>query len=990
MAKIIKAPTLDDALTALGGQIARAEERGERTLVFCEDRLTLLAERAVLSACGGTFLTEVTTFARFLSGPKVLSKEGSVLVVSDLLSECEKELVCFRPRAAQAVYETLAQLAASRVDGETLRRSAEEVEGALRGKLADLALLLDRYKERLSAKGFLDENGYLALLPEKFSSAALFQTNVVFFGFRSFTKQALEGVRAALLSAKSVTGVFLAGNAEIYTNEAYGLFRRVCGETVGAEEISAEDTLGETPRRLRDGLFSPAGGEKFRTGQIRRFTAADEAEEFSLIAALIRKHVFEGTRYREIAVLVSDKESFQAVEKAFNAYKIPYFADQKRPFSEHPFCALVLDLLLAVSDGVLPDEADAVAANYYFGDGAQYRNYLLRYGGYRGGVRREIREETEGFDRAALLACRERMLAFLSCFPRKGKGKDFVAAISSLRALAEADERTQALSAFFTGAEREFLDLKPLGSVLAEIEAVAGERSFTAREFYDGLKNALSALEIAMIPQSLDAVFVGDVTESKFGRVRVLFASGMTEEIPRVCQDTAVISDGEMEGLSALKVEIEPAIAQVNARARESLALNLCAFTQTLYLSRPLQKGRENTEPSQILADVEQIFVLPPMPELFPFDCVEPLPARLRMLALKEGFEAGREEDVKKYSTLFTALGGTEEEREKRSPAAGALFFSSEISPSLLESYFECPYAGFARVLRLRERQERPILDTDAGTFVHAVLERTAKGFNNFAGEEECRSAARAIGEELLGAGFAALSDTAAGKYTGARLLEEAVTVAVAAYRQLAGSAFRVAETEGTVSLSDIFSGKADRVDTSGEFVRVVDYKTGKFDDSPTAFYTGRKLQLELYLRAAAAGGRAAGTFYFPASDPFTAEGEAKYRMSGFYCGEWEVLSRMDRSLKEGETSALFDYNGGGDRGMPREDFEAFLDYAVLVSLRAEHEMREGNIAPSPYEKACKFCKMKSLCGYVGSPRKESSLKCAEIVRIVRRERGEE
>ncbi len=985
MTKLIEAATLDDALRRLGELVRENEERGEHTLVFCEDRLTLLAERAVLSSCGGTFLTEVTTFARFLSGPKVLSKEGSVMEISALLSEYAEELKCFRPRAAQAVYETIAQLSASRVDADMLRRSAEESEGALRGKLFDLSLLFEKYNERLEFRGLLDENGYLALLPEKLA-AEKNRENVVFFGFRSFTKQGLEGVRAAVASFLSVTGVFLAGDAELYTGEAAAQFRMACGPV---ERERVEDTLTGEARRLRDGLFSPEklNAPKIRTDKIRRFTAADEAEEFSTIAALIKKHVYEGARYRDVVVLVSSK-SFLAVEKAFGAYRIPFFADKKRAFSEHPFCTLITDLLLAVSDGVLPDEADAVASNYYFGKGDNYRNYLLRYGNYRGGVRRALREGTE-YDFNELSVCREKMLSFLNLFPRKGKGREYAAAIRALREESNADELTKTLQSSFTGAEKQFLSLDPLEKILSEIETVAGDRPFTAREFCDGLKGALSALEISMIPQYADAVFVGEITDSKFCRAPIVFASGLTDGVPRVSQDAAVITDGEMQSLADIKVEIEPAIAQVNARARESFGLNLCAFSEALYLSRPLRQGKDDCEASEVFFYAESLFDMPPMPDLFPFDCCEEQPAELRFLALKNGFEAGREEEVKRYSVLYALLKDPEKllgGEKGQVKEAGELIFRRDVSPSLLEKYFECPYAGFARSLRLQERQERAVLDTDTGTFVHMVLEETARHFNEFSSEEECKNFARARGKELLSSRFSALEDTGAGRYTGARLLSEAENVSVAAYRQLALSKFRVLKTEEKLSLGQLFlSGIADRIDESDEFVRVIDYKTGKIDDSAGAYYTGRKLQLQLYLRAAAEGRRAAGAFYFPAADAFTNEAEPKFRMTGFYCGEDEVVSRMDSGLSEGESS-LFEGKYGG--GMDRDDFEDFLDYSLLVSQRAENEMRAGNIAPSPYDKSCTYCKMKSLCGFVGEPRTEEKIKCGEIAEIVRREKG--
>ena len=65
----------------------RALPSGRKTLIFCEDRFTLEAERAVASARGAAFDVSVTTFARFLSDGtprKVLSKQGSVLVVGGI------------------------------------------------------------------------------------------------------------------------------------------------------------------------------------------------------------------------------------------------------------------------------------------------------------------------------------------------------------------------------------------------------------------------------------------------------------------------------------------------------------------------------------------------------------------------------------------------------------------------------------------------------------------------------------------------------------------------------------------------------------------------------------------------------------------------------------------------------------------------------------------------------------------------------------------
>lgn len=1000
MTHIIGAPTLDDALAALSRRVVQTEARGERTLVFCEDSLTLLAERAVLKENGATFLTEVTTFARFLSDERhVLSKQGSVAAVSAILSECEGSLACFSANAAEAVYETVAQLSASRVGSRELREGAQKSEGMLRSKLLDLALILDKYTEFLHEKGLLDENGYLALLPDKLSSGALDGVNVIFFGFASFTKQGAEGIRAAVRYAKSVTGIFPAGKAGYYTNESARTFRAACEEDPPTVSMAESSLKGEA-ETLRRGIFSP---EAFlyppvQAEQVHLFTAQDESEEARTVCSLIKRYTDGGMRLRDIAVLVP-ASSFSVFEKYFSAYRIPYFADVKRPFSRHPFCAFVLAVLRAVSDGGLPASADAVCANVCFGaegGGSVYRNYLAKFGGWRGAYRREIRSDARGFesDIPVLQACRTRMLAVLGAMPRKGTGRAFTEGVRTLLRITDAEKVSEDLAAHFAGAERDFLSLADLEDMLAEIETVAGERTFTAREFSSLFSGCTDAMKRAMIPVLSDAVFLGDATQSRFARASVLFVTGATDALPSAGGDTALITDGEIGKLGAQGVDIEPALAVVNARAREALALNVCAFSEALYVSRPLRVRGENAAAGELYSSCAGIFLSAPMPACFPYSCSERVPALLELLHGRTDFEEGKTHDERMFSSVWAALAErgegetlralTEGGEKQPVPEAAELLFAGDVSPTLLESYFSCPYAGFMKnVLRLQEREEASQIARDAGDFVHAVLSALAPRFNEIGSEQACRDAAMEEGRKLLAsARYGAFSDSDAGKYAMERLLSESTAVALAAFRSIRHSAFRVRESktgEIEVRLPELhLYGKADRVDDAGEYVRVIDYKTGKFDATPAAYYTGRSLQLELYLLAAAKGGKPAGAFYFPAEDKFTSPEDVKFRMQGFYCRDEDVMALLDR--EESGKSVLFDSSSA--RGMGEGEFSDFLDYARLISLRAQQELRAGNIAPSPYEGSCEFCAFRGACGFVGIARKEAGVKCAEIAKI--------
>ena len=1004
MIRTIRAATLSDALEALSREIAKREAVGETNYIFCEDRLTLLAERAVLKESGGTFLSEVTTFARYLSTEKpVLSKEGSVMKMGELILERKGE-GCFTGASARAVYETIAQLSASRVDAEALESAAQATDGMLKRKLSELAVLLKQYNAFLGESGLIDESGYLALLPEKIADGNLSNVNVFFFAFPSFTRQALEGVRAAFLNAKSVTGIFIGGERAVYTNHALRAFLRVADECeLPVEKVQAPTALIEEGAVILNGIYSPVAEKPLKTERIVTFQATDETEELERIAALIKMHVKAGKRYRDIAVLVPGADYFLTVEKVFSSYKIPFYLERKRPLSEHPFARYTLSILNGVADGLLPEEADEIASSVCFGEADEYRNYLLRYCKYRGAARRAIKQQEliKEFHREKLVPFSDKMREVVGLFPTKARGAKYVQSVRRLFELTDWESVLKRLKEDagdtgdgFSPAEENFLKIditekSGLGKTLIEIERIAGKREFTVREFMSLLKSGLDANEVLLIPPSLDAVFVGDATECMFATTPVLFAAGLTENLPVVSQDTAIISDKEIKRLGEIRVEIEPAICDVNARKRESFALNLASFSERLYMSRPVRLRGKETLKSEALDFALNRFQVAPMPEVYPYDCSEITPAALKMIREKQGFQRGEyneEADTVRYNAIRAALDErgvtvSAERGHTPTPRAAELWMGhEEISPTLLEKYFSCPYEGFMqRALRLSEQREGATSEADAGDFVHNVLAKTAKELNNeFESEDELIKRVRDVAAELLkDPRYLPLCDTKEGQYMQGKLIGLSIKAAIAAWPQVSKSGFRVVDVEKPVSIASLnLAGKADRIDETNDFVRVVDYKTGRFDVSPDAYYVGKRLQLELYLKAAASGKQYAGAFYFAADDAFSPieKKVTPFAMNGFYNKDADCVEAF--------------YTMPAGHGMQKDDFSDFIEYSYYVSQQAEAEMKTGNYAPSPYRSRCSWCTMKSLCAYTGKARDEGDMTCEDIIQIVREKKG--
>lgn len=1036
MTTVLKAYTLSECMETMTEYAAAYESQGGKNLVFCEDRLTLIAERALAARLGGTFETTVSTFARFLkTGERTLSKQGSVMAVGDIMTRLQREnaLQCFTTNAgagnnAKCIYETLAQFSASEITPETLRESLALLpDDTLKKKTADLALIYEGYTRFLRENAYLDEGKYLSLLPERIrADETLKDTNVFFLCFTSFTAQAAQTIRAALERAKNVVGIFCAGEEEIYTNRAVNTFVRVCGEYGKTRVLDVGRALEGEAEILRKSLFDPerVGKSRVKTDKIRIFEAEDKTGEAEYIAVQIRRALAEDKtlRYRDVAVLVPNIAAYALpLKRALGDYDLPCFLDEKKSLKCHPLGRFLLDCFKTVRERFSPSAVHSLAQNVFFGESDEYRNYLLKFANYRGGGKREVKTGAaveELFDMEKVRAGRERLLLATKNIKNRAKGREYCAAVRKILEDFDAEKKLERL-------EEEIDDLAQKGylaqiyaaleRVLAEAELLTGDAEMSVSEFAAVLQDGLDATEISLIPLKSDAVFIGDVTDSRIEKVRVLFAAGMTEDVPRSSGDTAIVSDKEIARLAEVKTLLEPTVAEVNLRARESACLNLCTFLDELHLSYAL--GADGNEPavSDVFRYIDAAFCdkegkdIPREKKLreeeFSYRCGSAAPAVRQLLIEKSEYERCREDTRREYSSLYTALDklGVQEKDDYLQEYKGQvcvergeeLFFrDGKISPTALEGYFSCPFRNFVeRGLKLKDREETAVLAVDSGNFVHELLETAAKKFSELKTEKEMRAFAMQAGAEILKRPvYAAQSDTASGLFFSDKLLAEGAEVAVAAFRQVKNSEFVVEETERSVK-TDAFVGKIDRVDGTEKYVRVIDYKTGAIDDTAVSYYTGRKLQMQLYMSAIKGERIPAGVFYFPASVDYGDEETGKFRMKGFLNGDEEALRCGDNAIAEDKQSEYFPAalkNARSKRVMDESTFRDFLDYSVFVARQGCKELKDGYIAPSPYGKSCEYCKYGGMCGFnrdTCSTRVEASIDPAAIAEIARETR---
>ena len=333
------------------------------------------------------------------------------------------------------------------------------------------------------------------------------------------------------------------------------------------------------------------------------------------------------------------------------------------------------------------------------------------------------------------------------------------------------------------------------------------------------------------------------------------------------------------------------------------------------------------------------------------------------------------------------------------------------LSASQIDRQAECRLSYFLRYgLRAQERKEATVDPAEFGTYVHAVLENTARCIRDMGGFsrvslEETMDIAHRFSEEYAGEHFSQL-DSERMTYLFRRNTQELDMVVRELWTELKDSLFQPKDFEVNFGgegglppiavpnhgMNAILRGFVDRVDTWDNgyctYYRVVDYKTGKKDFDYCDVFNGVGLQMLLYLFALKHSGEdllgenpvGAGVQYFPArapyilSDGMLEDGEAddlrlkEWKRRGLLLQDEQVLQAME----PGDTPKRMNYKIRKDGTMTgdladREQLQLLEKYVFRVVGKLVEDIASGNVEPNPYTRgtshnACSFCPYGSIC----------------------------
>ena len=561
---------------------------------------------------------------------------------------------------------------------------------------------------------------------------------------------------------------------------------------------------------------------------------------------------------------------------------------------------------------------------------------------------------------------------------------------------------------------------------------VLGETMADAESFFNQLYVVFSGASIARIPARRDEVTIGGADMLRVKDKKYVYLIGVNQgEFPSTISDNSYFSEKDKLTLAGLGMKIEPDMHIKNARelycftraftvAREAVTLlyarRTCAYTP----SAPHQLIKRIGEVTRGKVVPKKIEDIPLVDRLY-----YPEAAIERIGEASDETIGAIKESLKTFSLgeiVSISEKDIENSKLKLSNNAVGFIYNGGIylSQSKLDAFQKCPMKYYLNYnLRLSENESAEVAPNVIGTFVHEILEKffTRVHANDInigdisTGEriELTREIAKRYLSELLGK-EAAKPRT---EVTMSRLLRASMPVVDSLCDEFADSDFKPRffelKTDGkNPNLPDplalktrdgtpiTVSGFIDRVDTfkSGEdvYVRVVDYKTGQKEFSPSDIAEGKNLQMFIYLKSivestsegfrreigVGEGGEIipAGVIYVKAAlgdvkiDSYNDEVawdalKDKQKREGMILNEPECYDAMNANflpvnpksekLSEKDRAKLYS----------REEWDRLNETIETVILDFAEEMKSGNIRAIPSQDrvgGCSYCQFKPFC----------------------------
>ena len=1063
---------------AVIGEIAEAVREGRGgSMLLVPEQYSHEAERELCERCGDALsrYAEVFSFTglarrvlaqRGGAAADWLDKGGRMLCMALALGQVGTRLRLYgaaarRAELQRALLAAVDECKSALVTPEALCAAAEAAGGALGDKLWDMALVLESY-DAVVANGRADPAQRLDLLAEKIRLGAIDAGARVYVdGFLDFTRQESEILRALLARGHELTVCLtldeLHGGDEIFAvsraaaRKLLGMARELdCAVQIERTELRGDrdDALEYLCEHLFDYGAAPYPGE---TAQIRLSAAPSLAAECELAAARALELVREqGCRWRDIAIAVRGFETYRrTLESVFEHYGVPLFTARRSELLQKPLPALIAAAYEIVGGGWDLDDVALYLRTGLTGlstdECDELENYLYKWQLRAPGWEREgdWRQHPDGYGSACderteerlarINALRRRVAEPLQRFARSAKlarnAAGQAAALAGLLLDLRLDERLDERAAALSAAGRESAAAETLQlweitlNALEQSAAVLGESAIETEEFGRLFTTMLSQYDVGTIPVSLDAVTAGDFDRMRRRSIRHLLVLGASDtRLPAAEESGGVFSEEERARMLELGVDLGGAGEDELWREFSLIynCLSLPSESLTMSYAEPAEDGEQR--PSFVMERAAALFSLPIVRADLTAARAASVSSALSLVSLAE--RDGRARAAAEYfeqtapERLAALRRAAQQSRGRLSERAVRSLYgpTPRMSASRIDRFAQCKFAYFCRYgLKAEPYEPADFRPPEIGTFIHAVLESTARevkarGGYAAVGDGELKALAERAIDAYIETEFGGFSEKSERfRHLVNRMRRDVWSIVRDMAAELRRSDFEpldfeldfadartmppVLLGEGEERLQLI--GVADRVDGwlhDGKlYLRVVDYKTGRKEFSLGDVWYGMGLQMLLYLFALSADGEArygreivpAGVMYVPARSALVSvesedDGEAiekllnkELRRSGLVLSEDGVVEAWEKG-EEKRYIPMKKLQGGrisGETFATAEQMGKLYGHIRRTLRSMAAELRGGTIAADPYyrsqyDRACRNCDYFDACQF--------------------------
>ncbi len=944
-----------------------------------------------------------------------------------------------RPEFLSGLLDAVDEFKRCCITAEDLLRAARQTSGTLAQKLEELSLILESY-DSICAQSQADPRDQMNWLLEQLEVCDFAQKhNFYIDGFPDLTRQHMAILCHMIAAAPEVT-VSLTCDCVGSTHPAFEKAGQTAKDLVREArrlgipvEITPvqprQDGLEYMRSRLFQGPIQPQKALEDRLFLLRSDSVFDECQS---AAETVMDLVRSGCRYRDIGVVCADPGYEGIVSLIFHRCNLPVYLSGNDDILEKTAISTVLSALDAAMEGleqkdvlrylrsllspVEPEICDRLE-NYAVLWGIRgekwNRPFTLHPAGLGGQWTPEAEALLEQLNQARVAGIGP--LIRLRTALREAKNLD--GQIKGVLAFLEETDLSGGLERLAAQAEeredhRSAQELSQLWeillSALEQLGGVLGRTKWEPEAFSRLLRLLLSQYDVGTIPTVLDAVTVGSVTAMRCQQVKHLIVLGASEgNLPTYGGSAGVLSDAERTELRKLGVPLTGGAMEGVAAEFAEIYGCFCGATQTVHVSCPSgQSAFVYRRLCDMLGKKDGVSgEAGPGPGLS-----DPWEAGAYLARWREAEAAGELGVAHGYADALRradhSLGSVSREHTR------SLYGKKlTLSASQIDRQAECRLSYFLRYgLRAEERKEVTVDPAEFGTFVHAVLEKTAAevmtlgGFHQVS-REQTLEIAHKYADEYAAERFKDL-DSERLSYLFRRNGLELDAVVRELWNELSQSKFEPIAFElnfgrdGEMPAVPIsgrtmeaeLRGFVDRVDAWCDgyrnFFRVVDYKTGKKDFDYCDVFNGVGLQMLLYLFALEQGGErfiggkpvSAGVQYFPARFPFlsedgrldpeTAEKEhiKQARRRGLILKDDAVVEAMEPGDEITRLSCKRNKDGDlvgdvADSGQLRQ----LKRYVFRLIGNMVDDIAAGKVDPDPYTRgsshsACAYCPYGAVC----------------------------